>query len=444
MDPKRLIDAFRERMSKSAPGDLDAPARSWVAAVPAPRPPPRSWRRRSVQHGPYVRYSLSLPHDWAELPGSQDVVRAAPSYNVRTRLTLMAHPLPVSGPQGLLDACSTVLGDGQSLAPPKDTRLARWGDDGWAASWGWVLPPTDAGEPVVWRVLALGNEQGIVLVTAEGEYEDLDDVVEGILGSIQLPPSDLLAPEFFPLALVQLLNDRAGDLQGNTWYIDEKGLLVGASICIQPSNAYRAYLKDGDLDGIASRLDARAHRPPGSEWSGLQWDDVREFLRVVLRPRSAVEELDVVWVPIAPNIVACPVLDSPDRITFIPRAEVEHWGIDDRALLSWAVSQQDAHGAEWVELRDETDLLRGVQLSGEGYDSGLLLCPSLRTSLEAELGSPLLVAMPSAECIHVWRDTAEARDHLARRTHTNYRRRPRPLSDDLWLWTEEGLTPVQA
>jgi len=444
MAPKRLIDAFRERMSKSASGGPGEPRRSWIAPVPAPRPPPRSWRRRAVEYGPYTRFSLSLPHDWAELPGAEDVVRAAPSYSVGTRLTIAAHPLPVSGPQGLLDACGTILGGGTSLAPPKRTRLARWGDDAWAASWGWVLPPTDDGEPVVWRILALGNEQGVVVATAEGPYEELDDVVEGILGSLQLAPADLLAPEFFTLALVQLLNDRAGDMRGNTWFVDEEGLLVGGSIRVQPSNAYRAYLADGDLDALASRLDDRAHRAPGSEWEGMDWDDVRDFLRVVLRPRSAVAELDIVWVPVAPSIVACPVLDSSDRITFIPTSEADRWGIDRRELLSWAVAQQDAGGAAWVELRDETDRLHGVQLDAHGYDSGLLLCPSMRAALEAELGSPLLVAMPAAECIHVWRDTAEARDHLARRTRTTFRRRPRPLSDDLWLWTEEGLTPVRA
>ena len=444
MTPKRFIDAFRERMSKSAGEDPSSEPRSWVAPVPAPHPAPTSWRRRACRVGPYTRYSLSLPHDWAELPGSGEVLRTAPSDDPVRRLTVVAHPLPVSGPQGLLDACAVIIDGGQSLAPPRGSaRLSRWGKDAWAASWGWTLS-TD-GDSVVWRVLALGNEQGVVLATAEGATAELDDVTESILASIQLPPADLLAPEFFTLAIVQLLNDRAGDLGGNTWYIDEKGLLVGGALRIHPANSYRSYLDGGDLEALASRLDDRAHRSPGSEWSGLEWKDVQDSVRVVLRPRSAVEDLDIVWIPVAPSIVACPVLDSRDRITFIPTVEAERWGFDGRSLLSWAVARQDTGTASWIELRDDSDLLRGVQLSdGEAYDSGLLLSPTVRATLEAELGSPLLVAMPTAECIHVWRDTAEARHHLARRAYSNFRRRPRPLSDALWLWTEEGLIPVRS
>jgi hypothetical protein len=444
MVPKRFIDAFRERMSKSVGGA--STARPWIAPVPPPNPPAVSWRRRASRVGPYTRYSLYLPHDWAELPGAEDVVRAAPSYAIDQRLTLVAHSLPVSGPQGLLDACEAVLDEGRSLAPPKGfVRLARWGEDGWAASWGWLLPATSARARGAWRILALGNEQGVVIATMESSVAELDDVTESILGCIELPPADLLAPEFFTLAIIELLNDRAGDLGGNTWFLDEKGLLVGGAIRIHPTNAYRSYLNDGDLDALASRLDARAHHPPGEEWIGLEWADVQESIRVVLRPRTAVEELDIVWIPIAPSIVACPVLDSRDRITFIPNEEVQRWGLDGRSLLSWAVARQDSGTTSWIELRDDTDLLQGVQLSdGEAYDSGLLLSPSVRENLEAELGSPLLVAMPTAECIHVWRDTADARRHLAVRAHTNYRRRPRPLSDDLWLWTEEGLIPVRA
>ena len=444
MAPKRLIDAFVERMSKSASTGIEEVASAWTAPVPAPRPAPGSWRRRVCLAGPYVRYSLHLPHDWAELPGADDVVRAAPSYAAGARLTLAAYPLPVSGPQGLLDACETVLDGGRSLGPPKGTvRLARWRDDAWAASWGWQFAASPDEEPTSWRILALGNEQGVVVATAEGDGPVLDDVVEGILGSIELPPCDLLAPEFFTLALVQLLNDRAGDMRGGTWFVNDDGLLVGGSLRLQPSNAYRSYLKDGDLEALAGQLDGRAHEGPGTEWRGLEWSEVRDFLRVLLRPRSAVENLDIVSVAVAPSIVACPVLDSSDRITFVPRSEAERWGMDPRSVLSWAVARLDAGAASWVELRDETDLLHGVQLGeGGGYDSGLLLSPALRATLEAELGSPLLVAMPAASCIHVWRDTAEARTHLARRAQMNFRRRARPLSDDLWLWTEKGLTPV--
>ena len=179
-------------------------------------------------------------------------------------------------------------------------------------------------------------------------------------------------------------------------------------------------------------------------WGGLPWDQVAEHVRVVLRRREAVEELDIVQVLLPGGLVACPVLDTGDRMTFIPAAEAKRWGLDGRALLTNGVAMLDRDDpAVVIEAADENGMPRGLMLADEnGYDSGRLLSPQFRSRLIQALGGPLLVAMPSAWTIHVWRDTPGARRKLSELAERGYGEEPTPLSDGLWRWEAEGLLPL--
>ena len=96
-----------------------------------------------------------------------------------------------------------------------------------------------------------------------------------------------------------------------------------------------------------------------------------------------------------------------------------------------------------IEAADENGMPRGLMLADEdGYDSGRLLSPQFRSRLLQALGGPLLVAMPSAWTIHVWRDTPGARRKLSELAERGYGEEPTPLSDGLWRWEAEGLLPL--
>ena len=140
------------------------------------------------------------------------------------------------------------------------------------------------------------------------------------------------------------------------------------------------------------------------------------------------------------------MLDSDTQITFIPNEQALRWGIEPRAVLTRAVATLDSENSvNLIELRDgDTDRLRGFRIAADdGYDSGRLLCPSLRIALEDALEGPLIVAMPGARAVMVLRDCEESRRILKGATANNFKSRSRPLSDELWLWTEVGLEPLK-
>jgi hypothetical protein len=417
--------------------------------VPLASAAPEGWRSYECMAGPYTRFSVRYPRSWHALaPQSGDPVHLQPDPRSKLNLavTITTHPEPVHGPQGILDALTEAAVARGIECERARVQLDRWQEDGWAGSWAWTERST-AGEERCWWLLVIGHDQGTIFVMANGQQDHLEqqsDDVEGIVASVQLPPGDLLAPEFFPMSLCQLLNDRRfGGEQ--PWGFNDDGQLQSGQLVVRLWDLYRAYLHAGDLEAIAGALDARARDGLERSWEGRDWEDVRSRLRVVLRRIENVRGLPVVQVPLSDDLVACPVLDSGDQMVFIPTEESERWGLDPRDLLTTAVASLDRGGpATLVEVRDDADgSLRAFQIAdGDGYDSGRLLSPRLRSIIEEALGGPLIVAMPAAGLVLVARDDAETRLDLAEAADLGFHRRPRPLSDALWRWTEAGLEPL--
>ena len=361
-------------------------------------------------------------------------------------MTLSFAASPVAGPQGLLNALELLAQSrGAPWGVPRPS-IDRWGDDAWAASWAWSEAGGDSHARPTW-VLLVGHDQGIVFVTISGSRSEFDGSIaelRDMVASLRLSPAELLAPEHFPVALCELLNDRRARSE-HFWTFSDEGLLVSRNLEVRLWDLYRAYLTDGDLDSIASALDARQRNAIETRWAGSNFEAVRAQLRVVLRRRELVGELPIVQLPVAGELVACPVLDTDDHMTFIPQVEAERWGLTPQQLVKSAVRALDRGRAlNLLELKSEDGrAIDGFLMADEdGYDSGRLLCPRIRSALSNLLGGPLIVAVPAAGIVLIARDYAFARDCLGKASNEAYERRPRPLSREVWRWTEQGLEPL--
>jgi hypothetical protein len=442
MRGNRLISAIRELLGKAADTSEVEPLAK-IPAVPLPAGAMPGWRSYRCMSGPYERFRVHYPRNWNSIvgEGGDPIHLKPPSGDVA--VTVSANIEPVFGPQGIIDL---IEGMANSRGVPFERRtvqIDRWEDDGWAGSWAWRERDPD-GTTRLWRMLVLGHEQGNLIGMVNGAEVQLVEHsarCEEILTSIVLPPADVLAPESFPLALCELLNDRRGGDEPY-WYLSEEGHLCCADLIVRLANIYRSYLLRHDLDEVAAQLDLRTQGPSGGQWQGRSWEEIRDRLRVVLRRKDTIAGLDIVSIPMHGGLVACPVLDSKEQITFIPNREASRWGLGPGAILTRAVATLDAESSvNLIELRDsKTDALKGFRIAADdGYDSGRLLCPSLRMALEDALGEGLLVAMPAARSVLVLRDSLESRKLLSDTASSNYQSRARPLSEDLWLWTEAGL-----
>ena len=445
MSVARVLSAIRGALRGETGSEFESLPAVSIPPVPLPGDPPESWRSFDCTRGPYSRFVVSYPRTWQTTSqADSDILHLEPMDTSRAiSVTFTVAPVPVAGPQGLLDALE-LLADSRGLQWTRNSaRLDRWGSDAWAASWAWLERTADrSANP--YRVLIVGHDQGMVFVTATGteaEFEASEGEVNEIIASLRLPPAHLLAPEQFPHALCELLNDRRAQNESH-WHFSDGGILESNALKVRLWDLYRAYLLDGDLEHLAGSLDARARNEVDSRWAGSTWEEVQGHLRVVLRRRETVGDLPIVQVPIGGELVACPVLDSDDRMTFIPLEESKRWGIEPRDLLTRAVASLDSEGpVQLVELEDrQGQTLNGVLLADEdGYDSGRLLCPRVRQLLVQILGGPLIVAAPAAGMVFVARDDDITRARLTEAAQRAFDRRPRPLSRRLWRWTEGGL-----
>ncbi len=443
MPVRRLVTALREVFAQ--PLDAVPMGGASVPAVPADAEAPESWRTHAAFDGPYPRFTVRYPRDWNVLgPGDPLHLQPPDGAGQDVAVTVTTAPVGISGPTGMLDALETLAEARGLVFDRRAVRLDRWGEDGWAGSWAWT--EQEGGQVRSWWILLLGHDQHLVYAMANGSAESLYEAmptIREVFGSLRLPPSDRLAPEQFPLALCQLLNDRRG-FDEVPWTLEGDKLASGGLV-VGLRDLYRAYLLHGDLAQTASALDLRQHPDPQDQYGGRGWDELEGRLRVVLRRAEAVREIDVVQIPQGHGVVACPVLDSSDRMTFIPTVEAERWGITPLDLLSRAIARLDGGPLPDLEAihEESTDRLLGFRLAaGDGYDSGRLLGPRLQRLLSESLGGQPIIAMPAAGYVLVLRDEADWRERLAETAAQGFDVRPRPLSADLWTWTEAGLVPL--
>ena len=481
--PRRFVSALKDLLR----GGVGTVAPDVVPPPPHPTEPPSTWRAHQVNWGPYVRFRVHAPRDWsvrqtegadllhlepaergwisgswaAITPPGPSRAPARPDPNGREAahgisgvrpgaliaITLSWLQVEVNGPTGLISALETVLGGSIPAFEPSAVVVDRWGGDAWVGSWAWTEEGADGGRAC--RLVIFGHDEGAVTAMVHGVPEDMaayGSICEDILSTVRLSAANLLPPETFPAALCELLNERAAGVGDELWEIDEQGRLRSGTLVARMASIYRAYLRSGDLEGIAGLVDSGPRGWLERRWGGRSWEQVAEHVRVVLRRADAVSEMDIATVALPGGLVACPVLDTGDAMTFIPKTEMQRWGVDARAMITRGVSVLDGGDPTLlVEHEDElTGRLDGVLIAAEdGYDSGRLLCPQLRERLEMALGGPLLVAMPSAWTIHVWRDTPVARQELEDRAKQGYRDEPTPLSNRVWHWNERGLEPVE-
>lgn len=446
MPVRRLVSALRDVFNLPADGVAAHPA-DRIPPVPLPVEAPAGWRVFESTYGPYQRFEVCYPRSWSAMAPGEDPAHLQPPAHMGLDLavTLSASAVPISGPQGILDAIEELATARGIALRRSDVHLDRWGDDGWAGSWAWQ---ERRGSMVrAWRLLVVGHDQERVYCLVNGAAADVKaarETWQQILASLRLPDADVLAPEHFPGALCQLLNDRRATGEPE-WAFDQTGVLMSGPLRVRLGSLYRAYLLQGDLEDVAAALDMQSRQEVDKTWDGRSWDDISDSLRVVLRRRDAIQHMEVVQIPLDGDLVACPVLDHEDHMAFIPRTETVRWGVDPLDLLTRAVARLDADPS--VKLQPVRDSDSGAVIgfrigAGDGYDSGRLLCPTLRTRLQEKLGGELIVAIPAAGYILVLRDDTASREGLRLEAERSYQRRPRPLSEKLWRWTEAGLEPI--
>ena len=184
----------------------------------------------------------------------------------------------------------------------------------------------------------------------------------------------------------------------------------------------------------------------GSPDRGGPYEVVKDrILPVVLSDRKAeTEHRTTMTEPLICGLRVAYAIDSDRSMTYIPRALFEAWKISSEELHETAINNLVAR-SEAMAAQAAQDDAGNINLilfqSGDGYDAGRILLPTLHDRLREHLGSPFAAAIPNRDILLCFRDDAETVARVESQVGEDYRRMPHQVSDKLFLITPDGIAP---
>lgn len=266
------------------------------------------------------------------------------------------------------------------------------------------------------------------------------------------PRSDAPSPEAFTAMVLARLRERVPGSDIQT--AGEMELVVRATAegeqRVFLDNAYRMYCRargEEREDVLERFLQAYAEAAGGLERSAervvpmVKAEDWLDQLRVSMQAmRSDGEVQDNVFEPLGGGLVVVYAIDMPSNIAYLSPQELDEFGIAREALRAHAV--RNLRG-----LLPRIEVHRGPQLAmatADGnYEASLLLFDDFWVRECEHMHGPPAVAVPGHDLL-VFCDSADAAAVAQLRALAGkmHREAARPLSAEVFLRGEAGLTPL--
>ncbi len=175
------------------------------------------------------------------------------------------------------------------------------------------------------------------------------------------------------------------------------------------------------------------------------FDQVKAKVMPRIQPISIFEHLSeelVAHVPYVNDTVIVFVLDMPHMTVSITTEQVIKWGITIDDLEEIARDNLDIYAPELeMQVIESAEGGKAVIVAEQdGYDAARLLLGDLHMKLAAQLGPDFYVATPARDMfIALSCEPVEFVDRLRSRVAEDFSRLPYPITQDLFLVTQDGV-----
>lgn len=175
------------------------------------------------------------------------------------------------------------------------------------------------------------------------------------------------------------------------------------------------------------------------------FDQVKARIMPRIQPMSIFEHLSkelVAHVPFVNNTVVVFVLDMPHMTVSITTEQVIRWGITIDEVEEIARENLDLYAPELeMQVIESAEGGRAVIVAEQdGYDAARLLLGDLHAKLAAQLGADFFVATPARDMfIALSCEPTDFVDRLRKRVAEDFSRLPYPITQDLFLVTQDGV-----
>jgi uncharacterized protein YtpQ (UPF0354 family) len=139
------------------------------------------------------------------------------------------------------------------------------------------------------------------------------------------------------------------------------------------------------------------------------------------------------------------VVDSPQTMEFVSKSTLEKWSVDVEAIHSVAIENLEAISRDVrIEAKGPPGEGLLVLITGkDGYSAARLLAPKFMARMSEELGPEYYVGAPARDLLMAWSVDCAAKALMAK-TVANHAADAYPVTDELFVWSDAGVRPMNA
>ncbi len=204
-----------------------------------------------------------------------------------------------------------------------------------------------------------------------------------------------------------------------------------------------ALLTDEELTSLLRRHFHQVFHPERTR-ELPDWDKARPLLRPQLVLAQFATTRPLLAMPLDDQLHVGVVLDEPEAFRYVPRAQLEHWGVSWEQVYAIALENLETAASEGltVECSPPPDRLVVVQ-SGDGYDAVRILMPRFRAFVSEQVGSPFRFSVPNRDQLICWaEDNSPSFElFLKERLQQDQRDQPFPLTPTVYRASAAAIVP---
>lgn len=301
-----------------------------------------------------------------------------------------------------------------------------------------------------WRVWCLRHKTVYVLamfLQTEKYDPEAETMVGMILNTLSFNSRPAVPPEIFSERVAELARRKFPLLECEM--IADFQLKLGESK-VNLFNFYRSYLNSPDqfeaivLPALTTVVQVQGW---GKEQTEPDFAAVRDRIMPMLYPEE-------VWAERFPNFISAPwvaglvilyVVDESQAYWYIRQDLLDTWGLSLEGLNAVALENLDryfdAQPMDFSLAGDEGGPRLLIPARPDAYNSARLLSEKFHARLREVMGAEFAVGVPSRDFfVAVSLESAETIEHIRKKVGDDFRQMDHPLSEQLLLVTQDGVT----
>jgi uncharacterized protein YtpQ (UPF0354 family) len=176
------------------------------------------------------------------------------------------------------------------------------------------------------------------------------------------------------------------------------------------------------------------------ERTQLGWDLAKPDLMPQLMPAAFRENLELISLPFAGEIVIGFVVDSESTYSYVSRQDIERWNVSETEVNRTAIQN----------LRDRSKGLDATGVPGpnglfvvstmDGFDAVRIISEDLRAACEETIGTSFYFGVPNRDFLICWSNNEDSGFQASMRAQIakDFEERPYPLSSLVFEVTPDG------